>query len=65
MRETLCGLALAHRYIHCAKGSKNVDKLVTKGGQFGVPYIEDPNSGKKLSGSAEIVKYLTETYTSN
>ena len=63
VRETLCGLALAHRFIHCSKGSSNIAKLTQKAGRFEVPYIEDPNTGKKIFGGAEIVKYLTTTYT--
>jgi Glutathione S-transferase, N-terminal domain len=56
VRETLCGLALAHRMVHCAKGSQ-------REGKQQVPYIEDPNTGKKISGSVEIVKYLLAQYT--
>ena len=59
VRETLCGLALAHRFVHCAKGSGNIAKLTQRAGRFEVPYMEDPNTGKKLFGSAEIVSYLT------
>lgn len=65
VRETLCGLALAHRMTHCAKGSANISKLTAKtGGKADLPYMEDPNTNTKLTGSAEIVKYLTGQYTS-
>ena len=64
VRETLCGLALAHKMNHCAKGSVNIKKLTDKAGKFDLPYIEDPNTNTKLFGSADIVKYLTSTYTS-
>ena len=64
VRETLCGLGLAHRMTHCAKGSVNIAKLTSKAGKFDVPYMEDPNTNTKMFGSADIVKHLTSTYTS-
>lgn len=63
VRETLCGLALAHRMTHCAKGSMNLSKLAARAGKSDIPYMEDPNTNTKLFGSADIVKYLTATYT--
>ena len=63
VRETLCGLALAHRMVHTAKGSQNLKKLSAKAGKADTPYMEDPNTNTKLTGSADIVKYLTATYT--
>jgi glutathione S-transferase len=63
VRETLCGLALAHRMVHTAKGSQNLKKLSAKAGKTDTPYMEDPNTNTKLTGSADIVKYLTATYT--
>lgn len=63
VRETLCGLALAHRMVHCAKGSQNLKKLLSKAGKADLPFMEDPNTNTKLSGTADIVKYLSATYT--
>jgi Glutathione S-transferase, N-terminal domain len=63
VRETLCGLALAHKVVHCAKGSQNLKKLLAKAGKADLPFMEDPNTNTKLWGTADIVKYLSTTYT--
>ena len=62
VRETLNLLCLAHRVINCSKGSANLAALASKNGGK-VPYLEDPNTGKKLSGANEIKSYLLSTYT--
>lgn len=64
VRECLQSLLLAHIFIPCAEGSKNRALLERKTGKpFQVPYISDPNTGVAMFESAEIVKYLTTTYT--
>ena len=63
VREALDSLGLAHVLINCAKGSRNRAKLEAKTKTFQVPYIQDPNTGVEMFESAEIVKYLEETYT--
>jgi len=62
VRETLSLLCLAHRVINCSKGSANLAALASKNGGK-IPYLEDPNTGKKLSGANEIKAYLLATYT--
>jgi len=63
VREALDNLGLAHIMINCANGSSNRSKLTSKTGAFQVPYIQDPNTGVEMFESAEIVKYLIQTYT--
>ena len=40
----------------------NRRKLVERGGQMMVPYLVDPNTGKALYESADIQRYLLQTY---
>jgi len=62
VRELLCSLCLAHKAINCSKGSANLPALKAKNGGK-LPYLEDPNTGKKLTGAGEIKAYLLATYT--
>lgn len=61
VRELLCALCLAHKAINCSKGSSNLPALQSKNGGK-LPYLEDPNTGKKLTGQKEIKEYLLSTY---
>jgi len=64
VREKLCGLALPHTVVPCARGSANRKKLIERSGsQFQVPYLVDPNTGVELFESIEIQQYLDEVYT--
>jgi glutathione S-transferase len=49
--------------VNCARGSANRNRMYQQTGRFQVPYLEDPNTGISLFESAEIVKYLLNTYT--
>jgi len=62
VRELLCALCLAHKAINCSKGSSNLGALQAKNGGK-LPYLEDPNTGKKLTGKSECKAYLLATYT--
>ena len=62
VRGLLCALCLAHRVINCSKGSTNLPALKLKNGGK-LPYLEDPNTGKKISGSSECRDYLLGQYT--
>jgi hypothetical protein len=42
--------------------TENRRKLVERGGQMMVPYLVDPNTGAALYESAEIQRYLNQTY---
>lgn len=62
VREVLDELELDALIQNVAKGSKRRPELVTRGGQMMVPYLVDPNTGRELYESEDIVKYLRETY---
>ena len=61
-REALCELELPYRLHNVAKGSPKRDEFVRRSGRMMVPYLFDPNTGKEMFESAEIVRYLDLTY---
>ena len=62
VKEELCELELPHLFKTCARGSPKRQEVFDAYGKFQVPLLEDPNTGVALFESAEIVKYLEETY---
>jgi glutathione S-transferase len=65
VKEVLCELELPHYFKACARGSPNRQKMFDTYGKFQVPLLEDPNTGLAMFESAEIVKYLEETYATS
>lgn len=63
VREKLCSLCLQHKFVSCARGSANRDRMIEKTGRFQVPFLVDPNTGIQLYEGPEIVKYLDQVYT--
>ena len=61
-RERLCALELPYRLHNVAKGSPKRAEFVRRSGKMMVPYLADPNTGKEMFESAEIVAYLDDTY---
>jgi glutathione S-transferase len=61
-RERLCVLELPYRLHNVAKGSPRRAAFVERSGKMMVPYLADPNTGKEMFESADIVEYLDETY---
>jgi glutathione S-transferase len=61
-REALCELELPYLLHNVAKGSPRREAFVARSGKMMVPYLVDPNTGKEMFESAEIVRYLEETY---
>jgi glutathione S-transferase len=61
-REALCALELPYQLHNVAKGSPGRPAFVERSGRMQVPWLADPNSGRQLFESAEIVRYLDETY---
>jgi glutathione S-transferase len=61
-REKLCVLELPYRLHNVAKGSPKREEFVRRSGKMMVPYLVDPNTGKELFESADIVRYLDATY---
>ncbi len=62
VRERLCELELPYLLHNIGKGSAKREAFVTRFGTMRVPYLLDPNTGKGLYESDEIVAYLDATY---
>lgn len=62
-REALCTLELPYRLHNVAKGSAKREEFERRAGRVMVPYLVDPNTGKSMFESADIVRYLEETYS--
>jgi len=61
-REALCELELPYILHNVAKGSPRREAFVARSGKMMVPYLVDPNTGRSMFESADIVRYLNETY---
>jgi glutathione S-transferase len=61
-REKLCTLEIPYRLHNVAKGSPRRDAFVRRSGRMMVPFLVDPNTGQEMFESADIVRYLDETY---
>ena len=62
-REALTQLDLEAMVYPCPKGgSRYRDEVKSRGGKHQFPYLVDPNTGKEMYESDEIVRYLYETY---
>ena len=63
VREALTELDLDARIYPCTKGGTRFRPRVKElGGKLQFPFLVDPNTGRKLYESADIVAYLRETY---
>jgi glutathione S-transferase len=62
VREELCELEIPYLLHNVAKGSARRDEFVGRSGRMMVPYLSDPNTGRAMFESAEIVDYLRDTY---
>jgi glutathione S-transferase len=62
VREALSELDLEHVVRNVPKGSPTREELRRRGGKVQVPYLEDPNTGRSLYESDDIVAYLDERY---
>jgi glutathione S-transferase len=61
-REALCELELPYLLINVGKGSAERRAFRERAGQMMVPWLCDPNTGREMFESADIVRYLRETY---
>jgi glutathione S-transferase len=61
-REKLCALELPYRLHNVGKGSAARPAFAERAGKVQVPYLVDPNTGVEMFESADIVRYLDETY---
>lgn len=62
VREAMSELDLAYECRPCARGSANRAELEARGGKQQFPYLVDPNTGRELYESEDIIDYLYETY---
>ena len=61
-REALCELELPYLLVNVGKGSQERRAFRERSGRMMVPWLCDPNTGRELFESADIVRYLDETY---
>jgi glutathione S-transferase len=62
VRECLSSLELRYRLHNVARGSAGRDAFVERSGRMMVPFLVDPNTGVEMFESADIVRYLEDTY---
>ena len=62
VRETLTSLEIPYLLHNVAKGSPRRKAFVERSGKMMVPYLVDSNTGIAMFESAEISRYLIETY---
>jgi glutathione S-transferase len=62
VREQLCTLEIPYLLHNVAKGSPRREAFEERAGRVMVPYLADPNTRTEMFESAEIVRYLEETY---
>ena len=62
VRDALCELEIPYVLHNVAKGSPKRDAFVARSGKMQVPYLFDPNTGREMFESADIVAYLDATY---
>ena len=61
-REALCELELPYLLHNVGKDGEGRADFVARSGKMMVPYLVDPNTGRAMFESAEIRRYLNETY---
>lgn len=62
VREVLCELELPYRLHNVAKGSPSRPAFVERSGRMMVPWLHDPHTGVEMFESADIVRYLDQTW---
>jgi glutathione S-transferase len=62
VRERLCALEIPYLLHNVAHGSPRREAFIARSGRMMVPYLVDPNTGVAMFESADIVRYLNETY---
>ncbi len=63
-REALCKLEIPYTLHNVGKGSSKRDAYVARSGRMMVPFLIDPNTDTSMFESADIVRYLENTYAS-
>ena len=62
VREGLTAYDLDALVYPCPRGSRYRDVVVARGGKAMFPFLVDPNTGKEMYESSEILRYLADTY---
>jgi glutathione S-transferase len=62
VREELCSLELPYVLHNVGRGSEERRSFQARSGKMMVPYLADANTGREMFESAEILRYLRETY---
>ena len=62
MREALTSLEIPYVLHNVAKDSPGREAFVERSGKMMVPYLVDPNTGRAMFESADICRYLEDTY---
>jgi glutathione S-transferase len=62
VRECLSSLELPYRLHNVGKGSPKRAAFIERSGRMMVPWLVDPNTGVSKFESADIVRYLEQTY---
>lgn len=62
VRDVLSELDLCYVSHPCPRGSVNRKKVVELGGKSQYPFLVDPNTGRQMYESEDIIGYLCETY---
>ena len=62
VRECLSSLELRYRLRNVARGSASRDAFIARSGRMMVPYLVDPNTEVEMFESADILRYLEDTY---
>lgn len=61
-REALCELELPYRLHNVPRKSPDRGELISQAGKMQVPYLHDPNTGARMFESADIRRYLYDSY---
>lgn len=62
VRNVLSELDLPFVSRTCARGSNTRERVVQRGGKTQFPYLVDPNTGREMYESEDIIAYVYETY---
>jgi glutathione S-transferase len=62
VREALSRLEIPYLLHNVAKKSRHRADFIARSGKMMVPYLADPNTGREMFESADIVRYLEATY---
>jgi glutathione S-transferase len=62
VREALSNFDLDAMIYPCPRGGRFRDVVKSRGGKLMFPFLVDPNTGKEMYESNDIIRYLADTY---